>query len=251
MTIRSFFTKNRPDQAVDLPAPQSAGQMVGEALRQGREDKGVDLATAALDLKIREDYLAALEADNPDALPGLPYAAGFIRSYARYVGLDAENLVECYRGDSEKLNVSTEFAWLTPIQEGRFSGGLVFVVSLLLAGVPMPAGTIRRKKTGSRRWPPIQPRRRIRRRSSLRSPALPGKVCVAVRIAAVPRREAARAQGPARLPTGAPAARPGAGPMTDRRLNRTLMPGPSRWMSAWAKTGRPKRRRSQFDKRSC
>ncbi len=46
------------------------------------------------ELHIRERYLEALEHDDFDQFPGNVYARGFLRSYARYLGLDAEALLE-------------------------------------------------------------------------------------------------------------------------------------------------------------
>jgi len=107
---------------------------VGGELRMARRRKGVDLITAAQELKIREDYLRALEQNDHTALPGLPYAAGFVRSYADYVGLDPADLVRRFQGETEKLQVKPEFTWITPIQEGRYAGSLIFLLSLFLAG---------------------------------------------------------------------------------------------------------------------
>ena len=45
------------------------------------------------ELHIRERYLEALEHDDFEQFPGLVYARGFLRTYARYLGLDAEELL--------------------------------------------------------------------------------------------------------------------------------------------------------------
>lgn len=113
---------------------QQVASDVGRELRQARLDLGVDLETAARDLKIREDYLAALEENDHAALPGLAYAAGFVRSYATYVGLDPEALVHRLKGRTETVQPRTEFLRLAPVRQGRISGGLVFILSLVLAG---------------------------------------------------------------------------------------------------------------------
>ena len=51
---------------------------------------------------MRESYLAALETEDFAVLGGDVYVRGFIRLYARYLGLDAEELVEVYRTEHEK-----------------------------------------------------------------------------------------------------------------------------------------------------
>ena len=54
----------------------------------------LELRDAELDTRIRTRYLAALEDEDFDALPGDAYAAGFLRTYADYLGLDADAYVE-------------------------------------------------------------------------------------------------------------------------------------------------------------
>ena len=133
MRKMSFKFSGRKNRASG-PAAEEAVDDIGAALRDARLRKGVDLATAARELKIREDYLEALERNDHSALPGLPYASGFVRSYAAYVGLDAESSVRRLKDDTEELQVKTDYVWLTPVREGRLSGTLVFMLSLVLAG---------------------------------------------------------------------------------------------------------------------
>lgn len=67
---------------------------VGRTLREAREARGLSLREVQMELKIRQRYLEALETENLDLLPGRVYARGFLRSYARFLGLDAEPLVD-------------------------------------------------------------------------------------------------------------------------------------------------------------
>lgn len=66
---------------------------IGETLRQAREARRLSLADAERLTKIRGAHLAALEEERFEALPPRPYAKGFVRVYARLLGLDAEALV--------------------------------------------------------------------------------------------------------------------------------------------------------------
>jgi len=67
---------------------------IGEALRRAREEKGITLREAEEATKIRLKYLDALEREEFTQLPGRVYAIGFLRNYARYLGLDWQELVE-------------------------------------------------------------------------------------------------------------------------------------------------------------
>ena len=70
---------------------------LGETLRQARLDKSVSLADAARDTRIRRSYLEALEAEDPAALPPPVYTRGFLRTYAEYLGLNAQAMVDLYQ----------------------------------------------------------------------------------------------------------------------------------------------------------
>jgi cytoskeleton protein RodZ len=67
---------------------------IGEALRKAREAKSITLRQAEEATKIRLKYLEALEREDYSQIPGRVYAIGFLRNYARYLGLDWQPLVE-------------------------------------------------------------------------------------------------------------------------------------------------------------
>lgn len=69
---------------------------LGETLRQARLDRGATLADAEAETRIRRRYLEALEAEDYAALPAPVYTRGFIRTYARYLGLDPEATLDLY-----------------------------------------------------------------------------------------------------------------------------------------------------------
>ena len=66
-------------------------------MRDAREAKGVDLFRVERDTKIRSKFLAALEDGDFADLPGDVYARGFLRNYASYLGLDADEVEEEWR----------------------------------------------------------------------------------------------------------------------------------------------------------
>lgn len=69
---------------------------IGQTLREARVRKGLTLLQVAEDTKIRPKYIQALENDEFSTLPGDAYVKGFLRSYAGYLGIDAEVIVEEY-----------------------------------------------------------------------------------------------------------------------------------------------------------
>jgi cytoskeleton protein RodZ len=74
-------------------------QTVGQDLRAARLRRGDEIAQVSRALKIRKDHLEALEEDRLEDLPGKTYAIGFVRSYARHLGLDATAFVERFKRD--------------------------------------------------------------------------------------------------------------------------------------------------------
>jgi cytoskeletal protein RodZ len=75
---------------------------IGETLVAARRQQGVALSDAAAETRVRESYLAALEAEDFAALGGDVYVKGFLRSYARFLRLDPEPLIAAYRAEYER-----------------------------------------------------------------------------------------------------------------------------------------------------
>ena len=66
-------------------------ESVGEFFKQVRETKGLTVDDVASKTRIRPDYVKALEEGNFAKLPDQVFARGFVRSYARSLGLDEED----------------------------------------------------------------------------------------------------------------------------------------------------------------
>ena len=67
--------------------------LLGETLRSARQTKGITIEDAERVTRIPKKYLEALEVENYSILPAPVYARGFLRSYAGYLGLDAQELL--------------------------------------------------------------------------------------------------------------------------------------------------------------
>ncbi len=63
---------------------------LGELLREARRQRAITLADVERDTRINAAYIEALEAERYDVLPAPVYARGFLRSYAKYLGLDPD-----------------------------------------------------------------------------------------------------------------------------------------------------------------
>jgi cytoskeletal protein RodZ len=80
------------------PAPASADYAdIGQYLRAMREHRGLSLAQVAAETKVRRLYLNALEEGEHAPLPSRPFAVGYVRAYARVLGLDGDEIVARFR----------------------------------------------------------------------------------------------------------------------------------------------------------
>jgi cytoskeleton protein RodZ len=129
-------TRNQSGQAPETPAPGE----VGRDLREARMRRGDDLAAVAHALRIRKDQVAAIEDNRLDDLPGRTYAVGFVRSYAGFLGLDANEFVERFKAETPGRS---EHATLRGLPEdaddSRLPYGWLFM-ALLVLGVVGYAG---------------------------------------------------------------------------------------------------------------
>jgi cytoskeleton protein RodZ len=76
----------------------------GEHLRREREMRGVSLDEIAVATRISTRFLEALEREQWDQLPGGAFNRGFIRSIARFLGIDEDGLVAEYAYGHESAN---------------------------------------------------------------------------------------------------------------------------------------------------
>ena len=69
-------------------------QRPGEYLRQVRESQQRDLDTVSAELNIPVKTLIALEQDDYKVLPEATFIKGYYRTYAKYLGVDASNIIQ-------------------------------------------------------------------------------------------------------------------------------------------------------------
>jgi len=106
---------------------------VGELLRERREELGLHLDEVGELLRIRPSYLAAIEQSLSHELPGPAYAIGFVRAYANHLGLDADKVLERYRGESTALQARPDLALPVPLGERSLPGLAMLLVAAILA----------------------------------------------------------------------------------------------------------------------
>lgn len=99
-------------QLTDLPAKGNGTAMgaFGDRLRREREMRGITLDEITESTKVSRRHLEALEGEHFDHLPGGVFNKGFVRAYARFLGIDEDQAVADYSTASNEV----------PEPEGKF-----------------------------------------------------------------------------------------------------------------------------------
>jgi cytoskeleton protein RodZ len=107
----------------------------GAFLAAKRGERGLTLQQASSATRIRLEHLSALEADEPELLAAPVYARGYLRAYARYLGLDEDSLVARMPHAPQDTRRSLSLTIPKPRPRLVLSGpAAAFVGLLLLAG---------------------------------------------------------------------------------------------------------------------
>ena len=122
---------HEPDDGQD-PIRGRDAPSIGAELRDARLKLGQELADVASVLRIRRVFLEAIEEDHFDQLPGAPYATGFVRAYAGHLGLDADEVVRCFKEQASGLERQTDLAFPEVITESRIPRGAILLISVVL-----------------------------------------------------------------------------------------------------------------------
>lgn len=108
-------------------------ESIGSFLRAERLLKQLSLEELALTTRIPLKSLQLLEDDRLDLLPGDVFVRGFVRSYAKALGLVGENVVKRFEETSRPSRTSlTTLAAVAPVDGGRRFGLAIALVILLI-----------------------------------------------------------------------------------------------------------------------
>src|SRR5215207_9665773 len=118
---------------------QSTAGEIGQTLCRTREARDEDLAYVSDLLRIRIDYLAALEEGELSRLPGRPYALGYLRSYGNHLGLNGEELVGRLKGVTDHSFAPPALSLHPPVAPPTHRPHSAVMLCLLL-GAGMYAG---------------------------------------------------------------------------------------------------------------
>ncbi len=117
----------------EVAAPATA--LPGQTLAEARRARGLSVTDVSAKLKLAPRQIEALEADDYSALPGALFTRGFIRSYARLLGVDPEPLLEAAGGllPAAESRLLTPKSSNIPFPSGRGRGWPIYAAVALLA----------------------------------------------------------------------------------------------------------------------
>ena len=121
-------------------------ESLGEYLKRERESRNLTLKEVSKSTKIREQLLGAIERNQYELLSSPVYVKGFLDAYARYLGLDPNDIILRYqrylenvappKGTEVKPRITSTrkrgYLWLLFISAMiLFLGGLIYYFSLI------------------------------------------------------------------------------------------------------------------------
>jgi hypothetical protein len=107
---------------------------LGDEMRGERASLGKTLLDAEYDLRIKANVIRAIEDCDLDGFPNDSVVAGYVRSYARYLGLDRE---DCYRRFCAESGFRSPVSGLSGLDQPAPGGGMNTIVA---AGAALGSG---------------------------------------------------------------------------------------------------------------
>jgi cytoskeletal protein RodZ len=96
---------------------------LGDVMRGERATLGKSLLDIQRELKIKASYIAAIENADPSAFATTGFIAGYVRSYARFLGLDPDWAYEAFRREAGLPAPSENFATSVSAVSKTVDGG--------------------------------------------------------------------------------------------------------------------------------
>lgn len=124
----------------DKPVLQVQQPGIGKILREARESTSQSVAQIAARLRIRPEYIQALEDEHPAGIPGRVYAIGFLRTYATYLDLDPLDLIRQYKSTTDADPLPSELNFPKPATTRRQSPELPIIAVSVMVGAAVLYG---------------------------------------------------------------------------------------------------------------
>lgn len=140
--------ENVTEKTTEAQEPETG--KIGRLLKEARLSQGRTLAEISQILCIRKVYLEAIEESNYNEIPEFPYGIGFIRSYADFLGMNGNEIVQLYKDEAESnLRKNSDYFVMEPQVEATVPGKKYLMISLFaIAAVYFAWISFSNKETG-------------------------------------------------------------------------------------------------------
>jgi cytoskeleton protein RodZ len=131
-------TRAQRTQAPAPPPELDPAWRAGRKLAEARRQRGWTLDEVAERIRVRREFLEALEDMNVKLLPGKAYALAFLRSYARELGVDEKAIVDQFQDECALTRDGAQPQMRTPSSKPRkerpwaIAAGLVVIAALFV-----------------------------------------------------------------------------------------------------------------------
>lgn len=110
---------------------------VGQLLRTRRLERGLEVSDISAETKIPARFLCAIEDDQHEKLPALPFAVGFVRNYAKMLGLQPDAVCAQFKAETSRLTPTEQVYFPEPLDESRIPSK-----ALVLGGVALTVAAV-------------------------------------------------------------------------------------------------------------
>ncbi len=134
-------TDNDPEFVAPVDAP---AQRIGEVIRTARENAGYTLEHVSRETRVHLSHLRAIEEMTPGLLGAPVYAKGYIRSYARYLGLNEQDTLDRFLRECAAILKDPEKPEIAPpaTSKSRKLPLAVPVLGLLVVGLAVAGAVV-------------------------------------------------------------------------------------------------------------
>ena len=117
----------------EVRSDQTDYEGIGVEMRAARIRAGVELSDIAQKLRISRAFLQAIEEGRFDRLPGHVYVFGFLKTYARFLELDEDIVVDRYKTETTGRQHEARLAFPSAMDQGRLPSSRLLLGGLLIA----------------------------------------------------------------------------------------------------------------------
>jgi cytoskeletal protein RodZ len=149
------------------PVSLSEAASLAEGLKAAREATGRTLEDLSDATRVRKQYLVALEEGAYDRLPSRPFSTGYVRAYARALGLDEETAAERFKTEHPdststlRAPVGSELDDVKPRHTGWIVAAMVLITAVVVWNVArhvmaapkaQPTDLVQQKQPAKEQW---------------------------------------------------------------------------------------------------